>query len=84
MFTRLSPLGDFNFWRSQSTSYSLCYGFSAATPKQNIKYVYSGGFRENTTSGFVLRIAAESKMPKEVGYPNKDGVLLSDDPEIFS
>lgn len=42
--------------------------------------MYGGDFRENTASGFILRIVAESKIPKEAGNPNKDGVLLSADP----
>lgn len=43
-----------------------------------------GGFRENMVFGFILRIVMGSKMPKDVGYPNEDGLLLCADPGVFS
>lgn len=38
------------------------------------------GFRENMVFGFILRVVVGSKMAKDVGYPNKDGLLLCADP----
>lgn len=48
---------------------------SVPLPKSSKQRVFGVGFRENIVFGFILRVAAGSKVSEEVGCPKKEEVL---------